>query len=512
MPRFKTPDYGLKLIPVDFAQQVLPGTFEFALCHLVNHELDLSTLRSRYTNDAGGAPAFDPAVLLKIVLLAYSRGLISSRSIASACRHNVLFMAVSGDSAPHFTTIAGFVAELGDEAAALFTQVLLVCDRQGLIGRELFAIDGVKLPSNAAKAKSGTRADFEREAAKMEAAVQRMMGEQKARDVSGCDDDEARAARTRERLTDEAKKIRHWLACNTDERRGAKGAVRLSNRTDNESAKMATGKGVIQGYTGVAAVDAAHQIVVDAQAHGTGSEQELLLPVVEASAAQRTADTAICADAGYHSEKNLAELATRHIPAWICDNQYRQRDPRYADQAKHKAKPDPLWDKSDKAKDARAAQKTKPYANTDFIEADDRSHCLCPAGKRLYRNGGNCTINGYAATKYTGAERDCVPCEQRAQCLRTPDKTKVRQVAFFHGKRSGGESHTDRMKQRIDSDQGKRVIGARFATVEPVFGNLRHNKRLDRFTLRGRQKVNGQWKLYCMVHNIEKLGHHGYAN
>jgi hypothetical protein len=60
MPRFKAPDYGLKMIPVDFAQQVLPGTFEFALCHLVDHELDLSTLRSRYTNDAGGAPGKRP--------------------------------------------------------------------------------------------------------------------------------------------------------------------------------------------------------------------------------------------------------------------------------------------------------------------------------------------------------------------------------------------------------------------------------------------------------------------
>jgi len=512
MPRFKTPDYGLKLIPVDFAQQVLPGTFEFALCHLVDHELDLSTLRSRYTNDAGGAPAFDPAVLLKVVLLAYSRGLISSRSIAGACRNNVLFMAVSGDSAPHFTTIASFVADLGDEAAALFAQVLLVCDRQGLIGRELFAIDGVKLPSNASKAKSGTRADFEREAVKMEAAVQRMIGEQKARDAAGCDDEAARAQRTRERLSSEAARIRDWLARNPDDRRGAKGAVRLSNRTDNDSAKMATGKGVIQGYTGVAAVDAAHQIVVDAQAHGTGSEQELLLPVVDATAAQRTPDTAICADAGYHSEKNLAELDKRGIPAWVCDNGYRQRDPRYADQAKHKAKPDPLWDKSEKAKDARAASKNKRYVNTDFTEAQDRSHCICPAGKRLYRNGGECTINGYAATKYSGAERDCVPCDQRQRCLRTPETTKVRQVAFFRGKRNGDESHTERMKRRIDSTEGKRMIAARFATVEPVFGNLRHNKRLACFTLRGRTKVDGQWKLYCLVHNIEKLGHHGYAN
>jgi len=122
-----------------------------------------------------------------------------------------------------------------------------------------------------------------------------------------------------------------------------KGNIRKSNRTDNESAKMATSKGVIQGYTGVAAVDAKHQIIVDAQAHGTGSEQELLV------------------------------------------------------------------------------------------------------------------------------------------------------------------------KARIDSPEGRARYGRRFATVEPVFGNLRHNKQLNRFTLRSQRKVDAQWKLYCLVHNIEKLAHHGYA-
>jgi hypothetical protein len=148
----------------------------------------------------------------------------------------------------------------------------------------------------------------------------------------------------------------------------------------------------------------------------------------------------------------------------------------------------------------------------DFKQAEDRSQCTCPVGKRLYRNGSNCTINGYAATKYTGAERDCVPCAERRRCLRTPDRTKVRQVAFFGGMRESSALHTARLKRRIDSDQGKQMIGARFSTVEPVFGNLRHNKRLDRFMLRGRTKFDGQWKLYCMVHNIEKLGRHCYAN
>lgn len=72
-------------------------------------------------------------------------------------------------------------------------------------------------------------------------------------------------------------------------------------------------------------------------------------------------------------------------------------------------------------------------------------------------------------------------------------------------------SASARMRQAIDSERGRALYGRRFATVEPVFGNLRHNKRLNRFTLRGRRKVDGQWKLFCLVHNIEKLAHHGYG-
>ncbi len=76
----------------------------------------------------------------------------------------MLFMAVSGDACPHFTTLAAFVSELGEAIGRIFTQVLVVCDRQRLIGRQMFAIDGVKPPANASKAKSGKREDFLREA------------------------------------------------------------------------------------------------------------------------------------------------------------------------------------------------------------------------------------------------------------------------------------------------------------------------------------------------------------
>ena len=507
MARYKTIDLSPRFLAVDLEKQLIPGSFAHAVHHLLDHDFDLSGFDARYRNDQTGASAYPPGMLLKVILCAYAEGVVSSRGIERLCREHVTFIALSGDSAPHFTTLAAFVSGLGNDVAKLFAQVLHLCDRQGLIGRQMFAIDGVKLPSNASKTKSGTRADFIRQADKLEAAAQAMLERHRQNDQLPVEPDLAeKHARRIERLTNDAAELRQWLAEHPNDRKGSKGSIRKSNRTDNDSAKMATSKGVIQGYTGVAAVDEAHQIIVEAQAHGTGSEQELLLPVVRATRSHATPDTLYTADAGYHSETNLKKLAEEEIPALIADNGMRKRDERFKDQEKYKALPDPLYDK------AHPKKPTKRYRPSDFTYEPESGSCLCPAGKTLYQNGSNCIHNGHLSTKFSGTLRDCLPCDQRKQCLRTPDKTKVRQVSFFRGKAgSEKESYTDRMKRAIDSEEGKARYGRRFATVEPVFGNIRHNKRLDRFTLRGQQKVDTQWKLYCLVHNIEKLAHHGYG-
>jgi transposase len=515
MARYKHIDTGPRFLAVDLQRQLLPGSFEHALNHLIDHELDLSSFDARFNNDATGAAAYPPAMLLKVVLFAYSQGIVSSRGIEAVCRDHVTFIALSGDTQPHFTTIAGFVSSLAEDIARVFTQILYLCDRQGLIGREMFAIDGVKLPSNASKQKSGTRADFEHQAAKLEAAARVMLERHRAADSQPVEADLRQKEILRiTRLQTDAAQLRQWLAAHPEDRKGSKGTIRKSNRTDNESAKMATSKGVIQGYTGVAAVDAKHQIIVDAQAHGTGSEQELLVPVVKAIksalivAPLITGSSLITADAGYHSESNLKQLTELQVNALIADNGMRQRDPRFNDQGKHKQAPHPLHDKSGNKKEKRQAAVYRP---TDFHYDPSTHTCVCPAGKILYGNGSHCVINGYSAVKFQGAQQDCVPCEQRDKCLRTPARTKTRQVSFFQGKADGSESFTDKMKARIDSPEGQAKYGRRFATVEPVFGNIRHNKQLNRFTLRGQNKVDTQWKLYCLVHNIEKLAHHGYA-
>lgn len=256
MARYKLVDRSPRFLPIVLESQLVPGSFEHALDVLIDTDIDLTRLGARFRNDETGALAYDPAVMLKIVLLAYSRGVISSRGIERLCRENVLFMAISGDSAPQFTLIATFIRELGEEAGAIFTEVLLTCDRLGLIGRQMFAIDGVKLPSNADKGKSGSHAELAHEAQRMERAVAKMMQAHRARDESK--DTQADLAKERARmakLKSEARRIREFLATH-EERRSEKGALRKSNVTDNDSAKMATAKGVIQGYTAVAAVDA----------------------------------------------------------------------------------------------------------------------------------------------------------------------------------------------------------------------------------------------------------------
>src|SRR3954469_12226104 len=232
MPRFKVVDYSPRFLPVDLSRQLLPGTFEFALHHLLEHELDLSEIESRYCNDEVGASAYEPRILLKIVLLVYARGIVSSRGMEAACRDNVQFIALSGDAQPDHSTLARFVSELGAAASEIFTQVLLICDRQGLIGREMFAIDGVKLPSNAAKAKSGKRKDFVRQANKMHQAVDELLRGHRHNDASGLDVElRQREKRQIARLRREACELEQWLERHREERKSAKGQERLSNRT-----------------------------------------------------------------------------------------------------------------------------------------------------------------------------------------------------------------------------------------------------------------------------------------
>jgi len=506
MARYKAVHYEQdKFIPIRFSQQILPGTFEYTLNYLIDNVIDGSVFDERYHNDETGAPAIAPAVLLKIVLYAYARGLISSREIERACRENVVFMALSADTQPHFTTIAHFISSMAEAIRPIFRDVLLYCDELGLIGKELFAIDGCKLPSNASKEWSGTKAELLNKRKKLERAVQRMLRTHRERDAGSVSPElEAKEARYRRTLRRQVRKLKSWLA-EHDDKIGKSGKPLKSNLTDNESAKMKTAHGVVQGYTGVAAVDARHQVIVHAEAYGAAQEHALLLPMVAGVEEQLGASVwkqaKVTADAGYHTEENLKQLQEQKIDAYIADNQMRKRDPRFLETKKYRVR---------HQRDKQQYFGTrKIFSNHDFHYDALSQTCTCPVGKSLYRSGGNINIRGYLANKFKGTKRDCLPCPLRGNCLKTPDRTQVRQVAFFHGKVDEHKyTFTQKMKNKIDSALGKLNYDRRLGTVEPVFGNHRNHGR-DRFTLRGKHKVNIQWLLYSIVHNMGKIHVYG---
>lgn len=513
MARYKPQDRNSLLLPVVLTEQIVPGSFAFALDYLVDNELDLSAMDAQFKNDEVGASAYNPRVMLKIVLLAYSQGLISSREIEQACQRNVQFIALSGDSQPSHTHIAKFVCSLADQIKPLFSQVLMTCDAQGLIGRDMFAIDGVKLPSNASKECSGTHEELRHRAKRLDQAADKILALHQTQDKQGSEQTQAldpkRQARI-EALRKEAARTREFLASNPKRygSKGSKGKELKSNVTDSESAKMATSKGVMQGYAAQAAVDSSHQVIIAADVIGSGSEQTMLLPMIEQATPYRTPDTLVTADAGYHSDANIAQLMQQNIPAMVADNQMRYRDERFAEQHKYKGKPDPLAEK-------KATGQPKPiqkFQPKDFTFNDDNT-ATCPAGQ-LMTSAGTIyfTANGQPYQRYTAKATDCESCPCKKQCLKGPMKPndgRGRNVTRFVPKPKDNAHPSERMRQAIDSPRGRQLYSQRFGTVEPVFANIRHNKRLTRLNHRGRAKVNTQWNLYCMVHNIEKLSKTG---
>lgn len=512
MPRFKptNPAQGL-FLPVYLDRQLQEGTFEFAIDHIIENDLDLSHLENRYKNDDTGAPAYNPRILLKIVLFAYSRGITSSRDIARCCEENVVFIALSHNSKPHFTTIASFISGIDKEALHLFREVLLICDELGLIGKEMFAVDGCKLPSNASKEWSGTTDDFKNKCIKIENGIERIVKKHRSTDATEAEKQVRKTeSKYLETLQKQTKKIRKWLDENKD-KKGPGPKPPKSNITDNDSAKITTSKGVIQGYNGVAMVDSKHQVIVGAEAFGEATEYNLLLPMVELTRHNFQAIgkddnifsvTKLSADSGFHTNKNIAALAEQNIDGYIADRHFRKRDPRFDNAGRYKERTTKERRRLDHSK--------KQFLPADFSFDSDLRFCICPAGKRMHRSGFN-TLKGVKRAVFNGQKRYCRSCELRHQCLRHPDKSEFRQTScpVSVAQQNNPADHAEKMKTKIDSEIGKTIYAKRIATAEPPFAHITHCTGLKRFSLRGKAKVNAQWLLYCMVHNLKKLFRHG---
>lgn len=393
----------------------------------------------------------------------------------------------------------------------------MICHAEGLLGNELFAIDGCKQRSNASKEWSGTFKELQEKRQKLKQLIRQSIADQQRLDAEGAaEENKARAAQRQQTLDKAFKKIDRFLKTEQPKQGKSKsGAEVKSNITDNDSAKMTTSKGTIQGYNGIATVDAKHQIIVDAQTFGHAQEQHTLKPVLEQVEKRFKKlnihqdilrDATITADTGFSNSDNNRWLKTEKINAYIPDNQFRSRDPKFAEQ---KAKYGKRHQGHNQAKRSSGI-----FSSGDFNFDPETLSCHCPSGESL----SFCRIatdkNGEDYAYFKGRLSQCGNCALKKRCMHNPSaadhrKGHGRQVCFRLATADSQNSANEWMRQRIDSETGKAIYGQRLGIVEPVFANISTQKGLQGFSLRGQAKVQGQWQLYCVVHNVEKWKNYG---
>ena len=504
MARFKYCDISQGLfLSVNLKDQLLPGTFEWTLNYLID-KMDLSFFEQNYHNDQKGAAAYHPKALLKVILYCYSVGILSSRPMEKACQTNIILKALSQDNDPDHATLAAFISTNTQAVKALFIQVLLQCDELDLITGEMFAEDGCKLPSNASKEWSGTIADLKKKRDKLEKLVEKLLVRHQELDKDKeakkklrpfkktMGNDKERRNKHVERIEKKLEKLNEFLR-HAQPRIGLGGEEVQSNVTDNQSARIKSSHGYIQGYNGIATADSANQVIICAKAVGSGSESGSFPEMLESleqnmkiiTGKDKPLENSVClADTGHFSEANLQEAKNKEIDVIIPDPQFRKRDPDF--QQRQKAKP------------------KKRYTVEDFKYEEEEDCYQCPAGNRLEYKG-EIKLRNNSGSKYQASRGDCGECSHIEKCITIKEqnaKTHVRTLYIVEQRYE--ENLSQQMRDKIDDPVYREIYSRRQQIIEPTFSDITYCKGMDRFTLRGEEKVDTQWKLFCIVHNIGK--------
>jgi len=503
MARYKNADNSQGLfLTVKLHEQLVPGTFEWTLNYLID-KADISLFDLNYKNDEKGATAYSPRVLLKAILYCYSMGILSSRKIEQAYINNIIVKALAADNEPDHDTIATFISINHEAINDLFTQILLQCSTLGLITGEMFSIDGCKLPSNVSKEWSGTIAELKKKRDKLKQYISKLIIRHNELDKDEnakeklepyrqtMGNDNERRQQCIERLEKKLEHLNKFLET-AEPRKGVSGEEIKSNIIDNESAFIKSPHGYIQGYNGITIADSGNQIIISAEAVGSGPESgsfPKMLDSLNENMKEVTGkkkplkDSLVTGDTGFFTEENLQEANKRKIEVLIPDQQFRQRDPDFGDRKEH-------------------GKKDTKYTIEDF-EYDKKNNCYkCPAGNTLEYKG-EVELRNNSGKKYQAKKVSCNNCPLMDNCIsKRTAKNPVRTIYIANKKYKNNLS--EKMRNKIDDPVYREIYSRRMQIIEPVFSDITYCKGMNRFTFRGEKKVDIQWKLYCIVHNIGK--------
>lgn len=448
------------LLPQSVDEYVEPDDLSRFIVDIVN-TLDLQPLTEKYSNL--GQRAYHPGMMLGLLFYAYSQKVLSARQIALNIKYDLRYKYITGGLQPDFRTISDFRKDNFDELRRYFVDIVQLCQLTGLVKMNKISLDGTKLSASASAKNFRDRDELTKELEQVEEQITRMLEYARRVDENENNDDASGSLLDFELEEAETFKEKLLTARKILDDSPRQKRVNLTDMDCRDQGKSGP------GYNCQTAVDSDSQVILCAEVVSTPVDNDQLLPLIN----QVEADTntvgkpkQVFADSGYESGANCVELETKpHIDAYVAS----------------------------KRQDRQSNQPQPPFDKASFSFDADNLQCVCPLGHamklRLQRE-----VNGVLQWAFIGIE--CRSCPSREQCT----KAKRRYVEFY-----STDQALQRMRYKMNSAAGKLAMRIRRKTVEPVFGQLKWGLNDNSFTLRGLAKVQGEFTLMAISHNLKKL-------
>jgi transposase len=435
------------------------GDLVFFLLDTVS-KLDLSRLYALYEEETRGAPPFEPAMMVCLLLYAYCVGVFSSRKIAQACERNLAFIAIVGTERPDFRTISDFRKLHLDAFREVFVQVLRIAGEAGMVKLGNVATDGTKLQGNASRHKAMSYGYMRKEVDRLREDIEALVTRAYQQDA---EDDAALGSRRGDELPAELARREARLA--TIE--AAMQRLEARAKADAEAERQQR-----------AAAEAARQ------RRGTKRRGKVPTPV------QETPDDKAQTN---FTDPELQIMRTNNKGWEYCGNAQVSVD------AAHQiiVACDVTAEANDKQQAAPMAQRTMAHLRqagiatpTDATGAAQKIPATYDSG--YYSEAAAIAVEqgGFEPYMATGRQRHRAP---EAEVPEPP------------------VTATERMAAKVQTPEGRALYARRKVIVEPVFGQIKEARGFRRFLLRGLDHIRGEWRLVCLTHNLLKLWRYASA-
>jgi transposase len=489
-----------ELVPAEHVVRVVDGAIE---------KMDLSPLLRQYKG--GGTSSYHPKMMLKVLVYAYTQRIYSSRQIAKALRENVYFMWLSGQNRPDFRTINRFRSTvMWGIMDKVFSGVVRLLIEEGYVKLEHYFLDGTKIEANANRYRAVWAKSTRRYKRQLQEKIRTLLdeiervneaeneeyGDRDLEEMGGhgpidAEKLEKTIQELNEQLKQEPQDQKLAKAVRTLEReylprqkkyeeQEKKLGERNSFSKTDEDATMMRMKGdppklgqPKAGYN--VQIGTESEFVVGYSLHPRPGDTKCLVPHLEALKGQLgRLPKNVIADAGYGSEENYAYLEGEQVKSYVKYNTF--------------------------DREQRKTRRRGLFQEDDFVYDTERDEWVCPANRRLtYRSTElQPTESGYILERRRYECEDCGGCPVRSQCTRGEGNRQLE--VSFELQRMRAQA-----RENLLSDEGKALRSRRGVEVEGVFGRLKHNWGFRRFLLRGREKVQIEWGLLCIAHNLAKI-------